>query len=178
MTDNMIWMDLEMTGLSPEHDAIIEIATIVTDADLNELDVGPELVIHQSEERLAQMDEWNTEHHTASGLVGRVLASEVSTQEAEALTLEFIERHAKPHRAPLCGNTIWHDRRFLARHMPDLEGYLHHRIIDVSTVKELARRWHPELLKKLPKQSAHRALDDVRDSIAELRHYRDHFFRL
>ena len=175
---NLVWMDLEMTGLDPERDVILEMATIITDGDLNIVAEGPVIALAQSEATLAAMDEWNTTHHTASGLVQRVRAEGVGTIEAEAMTLAFIERHVEKGQAPLCGNTIWQDRRFLVRYMPTLEGYLHYRMIDVSTVKELARRWSPALLGGFSKKSEHLALADIRESIAELAYYRDRFFRL
>lgn len=178
MAANLIWMDLEMTGLDPERDVIIEMATIVTDSNLNVLAEGPVFAIATPEEKLAAMDEWNQTHHAASGLLERVRKSQVSPLEAEARTLAFIEQHAEKHSAPLCGNSIWQDRRFLARYMPTLEAYLHYRIVDVSTLKELARRWRPELLDAFSKENAHTALADIRESIAELKHYREHFLRL
>ena len=168
---------MEMTGLDDVTDRVLEVATLVTNAELDVVAEGPALTIHQDEAVLAAMDEWNTRHHTASGLVERVRQSEVSLTEAEAVTLAFVERHCAPATAPLCGNSVWQDRRFLARHMPVLNEYLHYRIVDVSTVKELARRWRPALVDGFEKKSAHRALDDIRESIAELRYYRDHFFR-
>ena len=168
---------MEMTGLDDVTDRVLEVATLVTNAELDIVAEGPALTIHQDEAVLAGMDEWNTRHHTASGLVERVRQSEVSLTEAEAVTLAFVERHCAPATAPLCGNSVWQDRRFLARHMPVLNEYLHYRIVDVSTVKELARRWRPALVDGFEKKSAHRALDDIRESIAELRYYRDHFFR-
>lgn len=174
--DVLVWIDMEMTGLDPDVDAILEVASLVTDNDLTVLAEGPVLAIHQAEEILAGMDEWNVEHHTASGLVERVLRSPVSVAEAEALTLAFVQRYAERHAAPLCGNTVWQDRRFLKRYMPTLEDWLHYRIVDVSTVKELARRWKPELLERFTKRNTHRALDDIRESVAELKHYRDEFF--
>lgn len=173
----LVWMDLEMTGLNPESDVVLEVATLVTDAALDVVAEGPALAIHHDDAVLATMDDWNTRHHTASGLVERVRRSEVSLIEAEAVTLAFVERHCAPQTAPLCGNSVWQDRRFLARHMPVLNAYLHYRIVDVSTVKELARRWRPALVDGFEKKNTHRALDDIRESIAELRHYRDHFFR-
>ncbi len=178
MISNLVWMDLEMTGLDPDRDGIIEMATIITDGELNVVAEGPALAIFQPETKLAAMDEWNTKHHTASGLVQRVRNESVSVIEAEALTLAFIERHVAKGQAPLCGNTIWQDRRFLARYMPTLEGYLHYRMIDVSTVKELARRWSPGVLDGFTKQSQHLALADIRESIAELAYYRSCFFKL
>ena len=168
---------MEMTGLDDVTDRVLEVATLVTNAELDVVAEGPALTIHQDEAVLAAMDEWNTRHHTASGLVERVRQSEVSLTEAEAVTLAFVERHCAPATAPLCGNSVWQDRRFLARHMPVLNEYLHYRIVDVSTIKELARRWRPALVDGFEKKSAHRALDDIRESIAELRYYRDHFFR-
>ena len=169
---------MEMTGLDPERDVVLEVATLITNADLHVVAEGPALAIHQEEAVLAAMDEWNTRHHAASGLTERVRNSQVSLVEAEAVTLAFVERHCAPQSAPLCGNSVWQDRRFLARHMPVLNEYLHYRIVDVSTVKELAARWRPALVDGFEKQNTHRALDDIRESIAELRHYREHFFRL
>ena len=168
---------MEMTGLDDVTDRVLEVATLVTNAELDIVAEGPALTIHHDEAVLAAMDEWNTRHHTASGLVERVRQSEVSLTEAEAVTLAFVERHCAPATAPLCGNSVWQDRRFLARHMPVLNEYLHYRIVDVSTVKELARRWRPALVDGFEKKNTHRALDDIRESIAELRYYRDHFFR-
>ncbi|HET6582263.1 MAG TPA: oligoribonuclease [Nannocystaceae bacterium] len=176
MAAPLVWMDLEMSGLDPERCAILEIATIVTDADLNILAEGPDLVVHQGEEVLAAMDEWCTKHHGDSGLTAQVQASKIDLAGAERLTLEFIAEHTGPRASPLCGNTIWQDRRFLLRHMPGLEAHLHYRLVDVSTIKELVRRWYPEL-KAPPKAESHRALDDIRESIAELKFYRDHVFR-
>ncbi len=176
--NHLVWMDMEMTGLDPERDVVLEVATLITNADLEIVAEGPALAIHQEEAVLAAMDEWNTRHHTASGLTERVRRSQVSLVEAEAVTLAFVERHCAPQSAPLCGNSVWQDRRFLARHMPVLNEYLHYRIVDVSTVKELAARWRPALVDGFEKKNTHRALDDIRESIAELRHYREHFFRL
>jgi len=174
--DNLVWMDLEMTGLEPDHDTIIEIATIITDGELNVLAEGPNIVIHQPDEALEAMDEWNTTHHGESGLTAKVRASQVSMAEAEQLTLDFIRRYVPEGSSPLCGNSIHQDRRFLVRHMQKLEGYVHYRNIDVSTIKELARRWYPE--DKAPiKQAEHQALSDVRESINELIWYRTHLFR-
>ena len=175
---NLVWMDLEMTGLDPEHDVILEMATIVTDSNLNVIAEGPAIAIAQPEAKLAAMDAWNTSHHTASGLVQRVRTEGISTIEAEAVTLAFIEKHVEKGQAPLCGNTIWQDRRFLTRYMPTLEDFLHYRMIDVSTIKELARRWAPEVLGGFSKQSQHQALADIRESIAELAYYRSHLFKL
>jgi oligoribonuclease len=170
-------MDLEMTGLDPERDVIIEMATLITDAELEVIAEGPVIAIHQPDHVLAGMDEWNTTHHGASGLTERVRRSAISTREAEAQTLAFIEQHVAEKTAPLCGNTIWQDRRFLARHMPTLESYLHYRLIDVSTLKELAKRWNPKLLAGVSKTGSHTALADIRESVEELRYYREHFIR-
>jgi len=177
MPPHLIWMDMEMTGLDPEVDVILEIATIVTDSELNIIAEGPVLAISQSEAELAHMDAWNVEHHTASGLIDRVRQSAVSLTEAEARTLDFLERHTARGTSPLCGNTIWQDRRFLIRYMPEVAAFLHYRIIDVSSIKELALRWRPELASQTRKDSAHRALTDIRESIGELRFYRQQFFR-
>ncbi|HGN2166861.1 oligoribonuclease [Pseudomonas aeruginosa] len=175
---NLIWIDLEMTGLDPDRDVIIEMATIVTDSDLNTLAEGPVIAIHQPEEILAGMDEWNTRQHGQSGLTQRVRESTVSMAEAEAQTLAFLEQWVPKRSSPICGNSICQDRRFLYRHMPRLEGYFHYRNLDVSTLKELAARWAPQVRESFKKGSTHLALDDIRESIAELRHYRDHFIKL
>ncbi len=178
-SDKLVWMDLEMTGLDPDRHVIIEMATLVTDGNLNVVAEGPQLAIRQTEHLLNDMDEWNVTHHTDSGLLARVRGETAVTQtEAEALTLAFLEQHVEVNTAPLCGNSIWQDRRFLARHMPNLEAYMHYRIIDVSTVKELARRWRPDILSKVIKTGQHLALADIRESIAELQVYQAHFFRL
>ena len=174
-SDNLVWMDLEMTGLDPETDTILEIATIVTDANLNIIAEGPNLAVHQPESVLERMSDWCKEHHGASGLSDRVRQSSVDMAAAEAQTLAFIRRHVPDRTSPLCGNSIHQDRRFLARYMPALEAALHYRNIDVSTIKELARRWYPSL-PPVVKQSSHLALDDIRESIAELRSYREHVF--
>jgi oligoribonuclease len=178
MADNLVWMDLEMTGLDPERERIIEIATIVTKPDLEVVAEGPVLAIRQDEALLAAMDEWNTRHHTASGLLARVRGEGVAEAEAEATTLAFIAAHTEPGQAVLCGNTIWQDRRFLIRYMPRLESHFHYRMIDVSSVKELVRRWRPDLMSGITKRNEHLALADIRESIAELAYYRDRFFRL
>ena len=177
MPPHLVWMDMEMTGLDPEVDVILEIATIVTDSELNAIAEGPVLAISQPETALARMDEWNTEHHTASGLIDRVRQHGVPLIEAEAQTLDFLERHTTRDTSPLCGNTIWQDRRFLIKYMPEVAAFLHYRIIDVSSIKELAFRWHPELISQRRKANAHRALEDIRESIDELRFYRERFFR-
>ena len=178
MTDkrnNLIWIDLEMNGLSPENDRIIEIATIVTDAQLNVLAEGPVLAVHQSDALLEGMDEWNTEHHNNSGLVARVKESRISEMQAQAQTLDFLKEHVEAGMSPMCGNSICQDRRFLANYMPELEAFFHYRNLDVSTLKELARRWKPEILPGFKKDNKHLALDDIRESIAELQYYREHF---
>jgi oligoribonuclease len=169
---HLIWIDLEMTGLDPKKDKIIEIATLITDKDLNLVAEGPNLAIYQPESVLEKMDDWNREHHKASGLWDRVLESDISYREAEQMTLDFLREQIPIHCSPMCGNTVCQDRRFLAKWMPELENYFHYRHIDVSTIKELAMRWKPELLDGLQKNSSHRALDDIRESIEELRHYR------
>ncbi|MGB1221548.1 MAG: oligoribonuclease [Alcanivoracaceae bacterium] len=170
--DNLVWIDLEMTGLNPDTDRIIEIATIVTDKDLNVLAEGPVIAVHQSDELLAGMDEWNTTQHTGSGLVERVRASSHDEKQAEEETIAFLEQYVDRGMSPMCGNSICQDRRFLWRTMPRLEGYFHYRNLDVSTLKELARRWKPEALEGVRKEGKHLALDDIRDSIRELEHYR------
>jgi oligoribonuclease len=169
---HLIWIDLEMTGLDTQRDSILEIATIVTDSELNELAEGPVFVVAHSLEVLRGMDDWNTEQHTGSGLWQRVLESETSLREAEQGTLAFLGRWTQPGQSPMCGNSICQDRRFLHRLMPELEAWFHYRNLDVSTLKELARRWNPAILQGLSKDSQHLALADIRESIAELRHYR------
>jgi len=178
MASPLVWIDLEMTGLEPDRDSIIEIATIVTDGDLETIAEGPVFAIKQPESLLASMDEWNTTHHTASGLLERVRKDSVDIKEAEAMTLRFLAEHVEPGKAPLCGNTIWQDRRFLASHMSELEAFFHYRLIDVSSIKELARRWRPEMLNGFSKKNEHLALADIRESIAELKYYRENFFEL
>ena len=177
-SSNLIWIDLEITGLDTTSDRIIEIATIVTDSHLEILAEGPEIAIHQSDEVLDGMDAWNTRQHNVSGLVERVRASRHSEADAEAETLAFLREWVPERCSPMCGNSICQDRRFMARLMPTLEAHFHYRHIDVSTLKELATRWAPRVAGGLTKQTSHRAMDDIRDSIAELRHYRTHFLNL
>ncbi len=174
---NLIWIDLEMTGLDPEQDVIIEIATIVTDKDLNILAEGPVHAIYHSDDVLAAMDEWNTRQHGQSGLTERVRKSKVTVNQAEQDTIAFLQRFVEPGKSPICGNSIGQDRRFLVKYMPELEQYFHYRNLDVSTIKEISKRWRPELLDGLKKDGKHLALDDIRDSIDELRYYREHFFK-
>ncbi|MCG7199008.1 oligoribonuclease [Marinobacter pelagius] len=176
--NRLIWIDLEMTGLDPEKERIIEMATIITDAELNIIAEGPVIAVHQPDSLLEAMDEWCTNTHGASGLTKRVKESTISEAEAEQETLAFLKKHVGSGESPLCGNSIGQDRRFLVKYMPELEGFFHYRNLDVSTVKELARRWRPDVLDGVQKKGSHLALDDIRDSINELRHYRDHFFKL
>ncbi|HZJ95465.1 MAG TPA: oligoribonuclease [Thiopseudomonas sp.] len=174
---NLIWIDLEMTGLDTDNDLIIEMATIVTDSQLNILAEGPVLAIHQSDDVLNGMDEWNTRQHGSSGLTERVRKSTITEAEAEAQTLAFLKEWVPANASPICGNSICQDRRFLYRHMPKLEAYFHYRNLDVSTIKELAARWAPEVRDGFKKSEVHLALADIQDSIAELKYYREHFFR-
>jgi oligoribonuclease len=177
-SENLVWMDLEMTGLDPEVDRVIEIATIITDSKLNIVAEGPVLVIKQSQSLFDGMDEWNTTHHNESGLLDRIREEGVSEEEAHRATLEFIKPYVEERKSPLCGNSIAQDRRFLVKYMPELEAYLHYRNIDVSTIKELAQRWRPDVYGGVVKKGAHRAIDDIRESIDELVYYREHFFNL
>ncbi|OGV46757.1 MAG: oligoribonuclease [Legionellales bacterium RIFCSPHIGHO2_12_FULL_42_9] len=176
--NNLIWIDLEMTGLLPEADRIIEIATIVTDSDLTILAEGPIFAINQDEERLAGMDEWNTRQHNHSGLLTRVRESTVNERTAERRTIEFLSQYIDPGKSPMCGNSICQDRRFLCNYMPELANYFHYRHLDVSTIKELVKRWRPKLQDGFVKESKHLASDDIKDSIAELVYYRQHFIKL
>ena len=175
---NLIWIDLEMTGLDTQQDKIIEIATIVTDSELNILAEGPMLAIHQSDEIMAGMDDWNTKQHGGSGLTKRVAESTLNEAEAEKQTIAFLEQYVSKGKSPMCGNSICQDRRFLARCMPELESFFHYRNLDVSSVKELAARWSPKITRGFVKNSSHLALDDTRDSINELIYYREHFIKL
>jgi len=173
--EHLVWMDLEMTGLDPDVDTILEMAILITDAELNLVAEGPSVAIHQGDDVLEAMGDWCKTHHGASGLTARVRSSSLSMAEAEAMALDFVRQHVPERSSPLCGNSIHQDRRFLVRYMPRLEAYMHYRNIDVSTVKELARRWYPNL-KPPVKQAAHLALDDIRESIAELAYYRQAVF--
>jgi oligoribonuclease len=175
--NHLIWLDLEMTGLDPERDVILEIATIITDQDLAILAQGPVIAIHQSDETLAAMDEWNQQHHGESGLIERVKASTFTAAQAEQKTIAFLGQWLKAGESPMCGNSIGQDRRFLARYMPQLEAFFHYRNIDVSTLKELAARWCPEIKEGFKKKSTHIALEDIKESIAELNYYRQHFLK-
>jgi len=175
LNSRLVWIDLEMTGLEPASESIIEIATIVTEGDLSIVAEGPTFAIETPEDLISGMDEWNTTHHTANGLIERVRTEGVGMAEAEAKTIEFLREHTEPGKLPLCGSSIHHDRRFLRRLMPALDSYFSYRIVDVSSIKELVKRWHPRG-PRLRKKSGHRALDDIRGSIAELAFYREHYF--
>jgi oligoribonuclease len=175
---NLIWVDMEMTGLDPDKDVVIEIASIVTDSNLQTLAEGPVIALHQSDEILNGMDEWNTSHHNSSGLVARVQQSTENEDSATRKTLEFLQQHVAAGASPMCGNSIGQDRRFMARHMPLLEQYFHYRNLDVSTLKILMQRWRPDLEAGFSKAGTHLALDDIRESIEELRYYREHFLQL
>ena len=175
---HLVWIDMEMSGLDPDRDVILEIATLITDEQLVLLAEGPVFAVRQPKRILDRMDRWNTEHHTSSGLVDRVLRSEVTATEAEAQTLAFVKKFCLVRKSPLCGNSVYQDRRFLQHYMPELEKFLHYRNVDVSTIKELVRRWYPNGAKPPEKKHAHLALDDIRESIAELKHYRQHLLRV
>lgn len=175
MDDYLVWMDLEMTGLNPDTAVIVEIATLVTDKDANLVAEGPVIAINHPPEVVAAMDSWSREHHEKSGLLARMLASTVDTAEAERLTLAFVSGHVKEKTVPLCGNSIWQDRRFLVKYMPALNEYLHYRMVDVSTIKELVKRWYPDL-PRYEKKNAHTALSDIMESIGELKFYRQKLF--
>lgn len=174
---HLVWIDLEMTGLIPESDRIIEIATLITNTDLQVIAEGPLLAVNQPAAIMEAMDDWNRRHHGASGLIGRVRLSPYNESEAEQATLKFLNQYCEPGFSPMCGNSICQDRRFLARYMPSLEAFFHYRNLDVSSIKELAKRWRPDVADGFKKESTHQALEDIKDSIAELRHYREHFFR-
>jgi len=176
--DNLIWIDLEMTGLEPETDRIIEMAVIVTTSDLESVAEGPVIAVHQPDSVLALMDEWNQKTHGESGLIDRVKQSSIDEPEAEQLILTFLTEHCDAGTSPMCGNSIGQDRRFLARYMKNLEAFFHYRNLDVSTLKELARRWRPEIVAGVMKKGTHQALDDIRESIEELCYYREHFLKL
>jgi oligoribonuclease len=176
--DRLVWMDLEMTGLDPEKERIIEVAVLVTNGQLEIVAEGPSLVIHQPDELLGAMDDWNRQHHGSSGLVERVRGSEVTEEQAEEQVLAFLRANCQERTTPLCGNSIHQDRRFLRRYMPKVDAYLHYRMVDVSTVKELVKRWYPDVARKVPSKSeSHRALEDIRESVAELRYYRENAFK-
>lgn len=177
-SQNLIWLDLEMTGLVPETDRIIEIATLVTDPDLNILAEGPVLAVKQSDAMLEGMDEWNQRHHGASGLIDRVKVSTIDEAEAQRQTLEFLAQYSEKNASPMCGNSICQDRRFMANYMPELEAYFHYRNLDVSTLKELVKRWKPGIQNGLTKQGTHQAMEDIKDSVNELIYYREHFIAL
>ncbi|AAQ60040.1 oligoribonuclease [Chromobacterium violaceum] len=177
-TNNLIWLDMEMTGLNPDQDRIIEVAMIVTDSNLNVLAESPVLVIHQPDAILDGMDDWNKNTHGKSGLIEKVKNSTVSEAEAEQLLLEFMMQHVPERATPMCGNTIHQDRRFMARWMPKLEAYFHYRNLDVSTLKELCKRWRPEIAKGVVKRGKHEALADILESIEEMRYYREHFLKV
>ncbi len=174
---HLVWLDMEMSGLDPDKERILEVALVVTDKDLEVVEEGPVLVVHQPDAVLDAMDDWNKGTHGKSGLIDRVKASGLDEAEVEARMLAFMQRHVPERASPMCGNSICQDRRFLARHMPRLEAYFHYRNLDVSTLKELARRWRPGLVEGFKKENSHTALADIRESIGELRHYREHFIR-
>ena len=172
---NLVWIDLEMTGLVPNVDRIIEVATLITDIELNVIADGPNIALKQSDDLMSGMDEWNRKHHSATGLIDRVKKSSIDERQAELLTIEFLEQYSEKNASPMCGNSICQDRRFLANYMPELEKFFHYRNLDVSTLKELVRRWKPQILDGFVKRGTHAAMDDINDSVAELRYYRKHF---
>ena len=172
---NLIWIDLEMTGLAPNADRILELATLITDANLNIIAEGPNLAVRQSDELLDGMDDWNQRHHRKTGLIEKVKNSRIDDKEAERQTIEFLVQYSEKGASPMCGNSICQDRRFLANYMPELEEFFHYRNLDVSSIKELVRRWKPEILEGLVKKGTHIAMDDIKDSVIELVHYREHF---
>lgn len=174
--NHLVWIDMEMSGLSPENDVILEIATIITNKNLDIIAEGPSIVIHHKEDLFDKMDEWNQTHHTKSGLWQKVTESKNTLKDAEKETLEFISKYLPPQTSPLCGNTISQDRAFLRHHMPTIDAYLHYRLIDVSTIKELAKRWYQDSIKPPIKKNCHRALDDIKESIEELKFYRSSLF--
>ncbi len=174
--NNLIWIDLEMTGLNPEADRIIEVATIVTDSQLKILAEGPVIAVHQADEIMNGMDEWNTRTHGKTGLTERVKKSRVAENDAEKQTIDFLKQYVAKNQSPMCGNSICQDRRFLARYMPGMEAWFHYRNLDVSSIKELIKRWKPDLLPGYKKKNTHQAMDDIRESIEELQYYRKHFF--
>lgn len=175
--NNLIWIDMEMSGLMPDNDRILEVALIITDSQLNVVAEAPVLVVHQSDSILDKMDKWNKSTHAKSGLIDKVKASKLDEDEVEKDMINFLQKHVPPNISPMCGNTICQDRRFLARTMPKLEAYFHYRNLDVSTLKELVKRWKPDILAGLTKQGKHEALSDIYDSIAELKYYREHFIK-
>lgn len=177
-SDLLVWIDLEMTGLDPQRERIIEVATLITDNDLNLVAEGPVLAVHQPDALLEGMDEWNTRTHGDSGLTQRVRESRIDTAEAERQTLAFLKRYVTPNSSPMCGNSVHQDRRFLVREMPELADFFHYRNLDVSTLKELAKRWNPQALEGFEKRNTHQAMDDIRESLAELAHYRQTFLRV
>ena len=176
--DNLIWLDMEMSGLNTETDKVLEVATVVTDPNLNIIAEGPVIVIHQSDEILNAMDAWNQSTHSKSGLIEKVKRSSFDEAYAEETTIEFLKKHIAPNKSPMCGNSICQDRRFMAKHMPSLENYFHYRNLDVSVFKELSRRWSPSLYQGFKKTSKHEALSDIYESIEELKYYREHFLKL
>lgn len=172
----IVWSDLEMTGLDPKTDEVIEIATLITDSQLNIIAEGPEIIINQPESRFEKMDDWNQQHHKTSGLWEKVIKSTITVEEAEKKTLDFIKQYTDKNTAPLAGNSIWQDRRFIVKYMPKIDEYLHYRMIDVSSIKEVIKRWYPKNDSNFKKENSHRALDDIKESIEELKFYKEKFF--